>query len=131
MSKTGRLKPQSTWVPISRAIATGPGPPAIGISRPAIATQVSLAACAGGSGGGQGRRGPARKGRRTLLAADGSRQACRARIPILQIVMVGAARVAIIGGSVAGLTTALLLRDLGLDVTVYERSAAELEQRGA
>ncbi len=45
--------------------------------------------------------------------------------------MVGAARVAIIGGSVAGLTTALLLRDLGLDVTVYERSAAELEQRGA
>src|SRR5260370_10698284 len=55
----------------------------------------------------------------------------RARIAILQIVMVGAARVAIIGGSVAGLTAALLLRDLGLEVTVYERSAAELEQRGA
>jgi len=45
--------------------------------------------------------------------------------------MVGAASVAIIGGSVGGLTTALLLRDLGLEVTVYERSGAELEQRGA
>ena len=45
--------------------------------------------------------------------------------------MVGADRVAIIGGSVGGLTTALLLRDLGLEVTVYERSGAELQQRGA
>jgi 2,6-dihydroxypyridine 3-monooxygenase len=45
--------------------------------------------------------------------------------------MVGAARVAVVGGSLAGLTAALLLRELGLDVTVYERSSAELEQRGA
>lgn len=45
--------------------------------------------------------------------------------------MVDAARVAVVGGSLGGLTAALLLRDLGLDVTVYERSGAELEQRGA
>jgi 2,6-dihydroxypyridine 3-monooxygenase len=45
--------------------------------------------------------------------------------------MVGAARVAVVGGSLGGLTAALLLRDLGLDVTVYERSGADLEQRGA
>lgn len=45
--------------------------------------------------------------------------------------MVGAARVAVVGGSLGGLTAALLLRELGLDVTVYERSGAELEQRGA
>ena len=30
-----------------------------------------------------------------------------------------------------GLTAACLLRDLGLDVDVYERSPAELEERGA
>lgn len=41
------------------------------------------------------------------------------------------ARVAVAGGSLGGLTTALLLRDLGHDVTIHERSAAELEQRGA
>jgi 2,6-dihydroxypyridine 3-monooxygenase len=41
------------------------------------------------------------------------------------------ARVAIAGGSLAGLTTALCLRDLGFDVTIYERSPAELEERGA
>lgn len=45
--------------------------------------------------------------------------------------MVTDARVAIAGGSLGGLTTALVLRDLGLDVTVYERSGVELEQRGA
>jgi 2,6-dihydroxypyridine 3-monooxygenase len=39
--------------------------------------------------------------------------------------------VAIAGGSLGGLTTGLLLRDLGLDVTIYERSRVELEQRGA
>jgi 2,6-dihydroxypyridine 3-monooxygenase len=43
----------------------------------------------------------------------------------------GHVSVGIVGGSLGGLTAALLLRDLGLDVTVYERSAAELEQRGA
>lgn len=42
-----------------------------------------------------------------------------------------AQRVAVAGGSLGGLTAALVLRDLGLDVTVYERSPAELEQRGA
>jgi 2,6-dihydroxypyridine 3-monooxygenase len=45
--------------------------------------------------------------------------------------MVREGRVAVIGGSLGGLTAALLLRELGLDVTVYERSGAELEQRGA
>ena len=45
--------------------------------------------------------------------------------------MVGAASIAVVGGSLGGLTAALLLRDLGEDVTVYERSEAELEQRGA
>jgi 2,6-dihydroxypyridine 3-monooxygenase len=39
--------------------------------------------------------------------------------------------VAIAGGSLGGLTAGLLLRDLGLDVTVFERSRVELEQRGA
>lgn len=45
--------------------------------------------------------------------------------------MVTSGRVAVVGGSVGGLTAALLLREQGLDVTVYERSGAELEQRGA
>jgi 2,6-dihydroxypyridine 3-monooxygenase len=45
--------------------------------------------------------------------------------------MVTRARVAIAGGSLGGLTAALVLRDLGLDVTVYERSPSELQQRGA
>jgi 2,6-dihydroxypyridine 3-monooxygenase len=45
--------------------------------------------------------------------------------------MVGASRVAVIGGSLGGLTAALLLRELGHDVTIYERSSAELEERGA
>ena len=45
--------------------------------------------------------------------------------------MVTRARVAIAGGSLGGLTAALLLRDLGMDVTVYERSPSELQQRGA
>ena len=40
-------------------------------------------------------------------------------------------RVAVVGGSLGGLTAALLLRDLGCTVNVYERSAAELEARGA
>jgi 2,6-dihydroxypyridine 3-monooxygenase len=40
-------------------------------------------------------------------------------------------RVAVAGGSLGGLTAALLLRDLGHDVTIFERSRAELEQRGA
>lgn len=42
-----------------------------------------------------------------------------------------ATNVAVAGGSLGGLTAALLLRDLGHDVTIYERSAVELEQRGA
>jgi 2,6-dihydroxypyridine 3-monooxygenase len=40
-------------------------------------------------------------------------------------------RVAVIGGSIGGLTTALVLRDLGCDVEVYERTPAVLEGRGA
>jgi 2,6-dihydroxypyridine 3-monooxygenase len=45
--------------------------------------------------------------------------------------MITGARVAVIGGSLGGLTAALLLRDLGHDVTIYERSSVELQQRGA
>jgi 2,6-dihydroxypyridine 3-monooxygenase len=45
--------------------------------------------------------------------------------------MVHGTRVAIAGGSLGGLTAGLLLRDLGLEVTIYERSPAELQQRGA
>lgn len=40
-------------------------------------------------------------------------------------------RVAVAGGSIGGLTAAILLLDLGCDVTVYERSGAELQSRGA
>lgn len=40
-------------------------------------------------------------------------------------------RVAVVGGSLAGLTTALLLRDLGHEVDVYERSPVALEGLGA
>lgn len=40
-------------------------------------------------------------------------------------------RVVIAGGSIGGLTAACLLRDAGHDVTVFERSPVELEQRGA
>jgi 2,6-dihydroxypyridine 3-monooxygenase len=43
----------------------------------------------------------------------------------------GPISVAVVGGSLGGLTAALLLRDLGLDVTVYERSTPELKERGA
>lgn len=39
--------------------------------------------------------------------------------------------VAIAGGSLGGLTAGLLLRDLGYDVTIYERSRSKLEDRGA
>jgi len=40
-------------------------------------------------------------------------------------------RVLIAGGSIGGLTAAVLLRDLGCEVDVYERSGAALEDRGA
>jgi 2,6-dihydroxypyridine 3-monooxygenase len=40
-------------------------------------------------------------------------------------------RAAVVGGSLGGLTAALLLRDLGVEVDVYERSPSELVQRGA
>src|SRR5215813_1989957 len=39
--------------------------------------------------------------------------------------------VAIVGGSMGGLTTALLLRDLGHDVDVFERASGELTGFGA
>src|SRR5436305_1700753 len=39
--------------------------------------------------------------------------------------------VAVMGGSVGGLTAALVLRDAGCDVTVFERSSAALQARGA
>jgi 2,6-dihydroxypyridine 3-monooxygenase len=40
-------------------------------------------------------------------------------------------RAAVVGGSLGGLTCALLLRDLGIQVDVYERSPSKLVQRGA
>jgi 2,6-dihydroxypyridine 3-monooxygenase len=40
-------------------------------------------------------------------------------------------RVIVMGGSLGGLTTALVLRDTGCDVRVFERSAAALQARGA
>jgi 2,6-dihydroxypyridine 3-monooxygenase len=39
--------------------------------------------------------------------------------------------VAVVGGSLGGLTAALLLRDAGCQVTVYERSPTALQARGA
>lgn len=45
--------------------------------------------------------------------------------------MVPSTTIAVVGGSLGGLTAALLLRDLGHDVTIYERSRHKLEQRGA
>jgi len=42
-----------------------------------------------------------------------------------------APRVAVVGGSLGGLTAALFLRDIGCDVQVYERSSAQLNGRGA
>jgi 2,6-dihydroxypyridine 3-monooxygenase len=39
--------------------------------------------------------------------------------------------IAVVGGSLGGLTAACLLADAGHDVVVYERSPAELEERGA
>ena len=39
--------------------------------------------------------------------------------------------VGVIGGSIAGLTAALVLRDLGCEVDVFERSGTALEARGA
>ncbi|MEM9468359.1 MAG: FAD-dependent monooxygenase [Actinomycetota bacterium] len=42
-----------------------------------------------------------------------------------------AKRIAVVGGSIGGLTAASLLRDAGHDVTIFERSPVPLEQRGA
>jgi len=39
--------------------------------------------------------------------------------------------IAVVGGSLGGLTAACVLTDSGHNVTVFERSAAELEERGA
>ncbi|MBT8197556.1 MAG: FAD-dependent monooxygenase, partial [Acidimicrobiia bacterium] len=40
-------------------------------------------------------------------------------------------KIAVVGGSLGGLTAACLLRDSGHDVRVFERSPRQLEQRGA
>jgi 2,6-dihydroxypyridine 3-monooxygenase len=40
-------------------------------------------------------------------------------------------KISVVGGSIGGLTAALVLRDLGHAVQVYERSPHELAQRGA
>jgi 2,6-dihydroxypyridine 3-monooxygenase len=40
-------------------------------------------------------------------------------------------RVGVVGGSLGGRTAALVLRDLGCEIDVFERSTAELESRGA
>ena len=39
--------------------------------------------------------------------------------------------VAVVGGSLGGLTAACLLRDAGHRVAVFERSSRELDERGA
>ena len=44
---------------------------------------------------------------------------------------VNSLRVAVVGGSIGGLTTALLLRSLGCDVDVFERSTGDLTASGA
>jgi len=44
---------------------------------------------------------------------------------------VTALEIGVVGGSLGGLTAACLLRDAGHDVTIWERSPRELEQRGA
>ena len=41
------------------------------------------------------------------------------------------ARAIVVGGSIGGLTTALLLRDLGFDVTIFERTPTVLDGRGS
>jgi len=43
----------------------------------------------------------------------------------------GMPRVIVMGGSVGGLTAALVLRDVGCEVRVFERSSAALQARGA
>ena len=45
--------------------------------------------------------------------------------------MPGMPRVVVMGGSVGGLTAALVLRDAGCEVRVFERSSAALQARGA
>ena len=45
--------------------------------------------------------------------------------------MSGMPRVVIMGGSLGGLTAALVLRDAGCDVRVFERSSSALQARGA
>lgn len=45
--------------------------------------------------------------------------------------MAGMPGVAVVGGSLGGLTAALVLGDIGCDVTVLEKSTAALEARGA
>jgi len=41
------------------------------------------------------------------------------------------ARAIVIGGSIGGLTTALLLRDIGFDVSIFERTPTVLDGRGS
>ena len=45
--------------------------------------------------------------------------------------MPGMPRVIVMGGSIGGLTAALVLRDVGCEVRVFERSSAALQARGA
>jgi len=40
-------------------------------------------------------------------------------------------RIAVVGGSLGGLTASLVLADLGCQVDVFERSTVDLEGRGA
>ena len=43
----------------------------------------------------------------------------------------GSDRCIVVGGSIGGLTAALLLRDLGFTVDVYERTPTALDGRGS
>ncbi|HZO63101.1 MAG TPA: 2,6-dihydroxypyridine 3-hydroxylase [Gaiellaceae bacterium] len=54
----------------------------------------------------------------------------RARVRVTAPSRAPAGTAAVVGGSIGGLTAALLLRDAGWDVDVFERSATVLEGRG-
>jgi 2,6-dihydroxypyridine 3-monooxygenase len=53
------------------------------------------------------------------------------RVAAIEPLPGAAPRAAVVGGSIGGLTAALVLRSIGCEVDVYERASAPLEGRGA